>query len=421
METPGRSDDRGDATTNGRKARRAPWGKLAVLAVALGLGAVGTARWARGPEVAVVRVTRHPIVQKVVANGRVLPPAQINLGVLLAGIVAEVRAEEGQHVTEGDLLLRLEDDELDAAAAQANAGLAEARARAFKLSAFDALVASEDLGRADAELHKAKTDYERAKRLFDLGSIPATQLEEAEIAKQRADKLRASAALRAHDASAGGGAARSARASIDLAAGGVAASAARLRLARIVAPASGTILTRAVEPGDVVSAAKILLVLARDGETRLLVQPDERNLAHLAIGQRARASTEAFPSEVFEAEIRSISPSVDSARGTIDVKLAVVSPPPYLRAGMTVSIDVTVGKRDSALVVAADAIRDAASAAPWALVLRDGRIARAPVKVGLRSEATVEVLDGLAEGDLVLRPAAGAAGPGDRARPRVEE
>ncbi len=401
--------------------RRVPWGKLTAVLVVIGVAVPGALRAARGPEVAVVRVERRPIVQKVVANGRVLPPAQVNLGVLLAGVVAEVRTDEGQHVNAGDELLRLEDDELDAAAAQAKAGLSAARARAYKLAAFDALVASEELGRADAELRKAQVDYDRAKRLVDLGSAPSSQLEDADLARRRAENARAAAALRARDASAGGGEARTAHASIDQAAGVVAASTARLRLARIVAPASGTILTRSVEPGDVVQPAKVLLVMARDGETRLLVQPDERNLAHLAVGMRARASTEAFPGQAFEAEIRTISPSVDAARGTVDVKLAVPSPPPYLRAGMTVSVDVTVGTRDAALVVAADAVRDAATTSPWALVLRDGRIARVAVKVGLRSESTIEVTDGLGAGDLVVRPAAGARGAGDRARPRVEE
>jgi HlyD family secretion protein len=176
--------------------RRARWGRVAAIAALVGFAVPGAVRAARGPEVPVVRVARKSIVQKVVANGRVLPPAQVNLGVLLAGVVAEVSVDEGDHVRQGDVLLRLEDDELDASAAQAKAGLAAAKARAYKLAAFDALVASEELGRADAELRKAQADYERAKRLVEQGSLPATQLEDADIAKQRAEKARASAALR---------------------------------------------------------------------------------------------------------------------------------------------------------------------------------------------------------------------------------
>jgi HlyD family secretion protein len=189
----------------------------------------------------------------------------------------------------------------------------------------------------------------------------------------------------------------------------------------VVAPAAGTILTRSVEPGDVVQSGKVLLVMAREGEVRLLVQPDERNLAFLKEGQKARASTEAYPGESFEAVFRSISPSVDPGRGTVDVKLAVPNPPPYLRAGMTVSVDLQVGGREGALVVPADAVRDAAGAAPFALVVEAGRVARRRIVLGLRSEAAVEVVEGLREGELVLLSTAAPRAPGDRARPRIEE
>lgn len=404
-----------------RPKKRFSWPKLvAALLVPALLAPVGV-RLARGPEVPVTRVARKSIVRKVVANGRVLPLAQVSLGVQVPGAVAEVKVEEGQKVKEGELLVRLEDDELAAAVTQARGGLEAAAARQLKLSVLDAPVAGEELSRAELDLSKAVADLNRTKALVDAGSLPPTQLEDAQLAVDRARKARTSAALRAQDASSGGAEARVVRASVAQAQGAVAAAEARLRLSRILAPGAGTILTRAVEPGDVVQPGKVLLLLARDGETRLLVQPDERNLAVLAVGQRARASTEAFPGEFFDAEVRIIAPSVDPGRGTVDVKLVVPNPPPYLRAGMTVSVDVKVGERQGALVIPADAVRDAGTPAPYAWVLRGGRVARAPVQLGLRSEAAVEIVAGLAEGDLVLLSTAGARAPGDRARPRVEE
>jgi HlyD family secretion protein len=406
--------------------KRFSWTKLALALLVPALVVPVAVRVARGPEVPVTRVSRKAIVRKVVANGRVLPLAQVSLGVQVPGAVAEVKVEEGQKVKEGDLLVRLDDDELAAAVTQARAGLSAAAARQLKLAVLDAPVAGDELARAELDLSKAVADLNRTKALVEGGSLPPTQLEDAQHAVDRARKARSSAALRAQDASSGGAEALVVRASVAQAQGAVAAAEARLRLSRILAPASGTILTRAVEPGDVVQPGKVLLVLARDGETRLLVQPDERNLAVLAVGQRARASTEAFPGEFFDAEVRIIAPSVDPGRGTIEVKLAVPNPPAYLRAGMTVSVDVKVGERAATLVIPADAVRDAATPAPYVLVLKGGRVARVPVQLGLRSEAAVEVASGLAENDLVLlstagAPTAGARAPGDRARPRLEE
>ena len=63
---------------------------------------------------------------------------------------------------------------------------------------------------------------------------------------------------------------------------------------------------------------------------------------------------------------------VDAQRGTLEVKLRVPEPPQYLRQDMTVSVDIEVARRDRALVVSADCVRDAENAQPWVLKVNDG-------------------------------------------------
>ncbi len=93
-----------------------------------------------------------------------------------------------------------------------------------------------------------------------------------------------------------------------------------------------------VQPG------RTLLVVARDGPTQLSVLPDEKNLAFLRLGQPATASVDAFPDRVFPARVAYIAPAVDLSRGTVEVKLDVPDPPPFLRPDMTVSVNVEVGR-----------------------------------------------------------------------------
>jgi HlyD family secretion protein len=83
---------------------------------------------------------------------------------------------------------------------------------------------------------------------------------------------------------------------------------------------------------------------------------------------------------------------------------------------MTVSIDVEAARRDNALAVPAEAVRDADSPAPWALVVRHGRVERRALVIGLRGAGMVEVIDGLAPGDLVVPSTATAVRVGQRAR-----
>ncbi|MEY2668920.1 MAG: hypothetical protein RJA59_1558, partial [Pseudomonadota bacterium] len=94
--------------------------------------------------------------------------------------------------------------------------------------------------------------------------------------------------------------------------------------------------------------------------------------------------------------------------------LDVDDPPPFLRPDMTVSVNVETGRDPAALVLPASAVRDL-GADPWVLVIRDGRTARQPVKLGIRSEGTVQVLSGVAPGEAVVAPSAPVE-PGRRVR-----
>jgi HlyD family secretion protein len=193
--------------------------------------------------------------------------------------------------------------------------------------------------------------------------------------------------------------------------------AARVRLEQTVirAPVDGVLIGRSVEPGDVVQTGKELMVLAPQGETQIVVQIDEKNLAQLKLGQKALASADAYPRQRFPAELFYVNPGIDALRGSVEVKLRVPEPPAYLRQDMTVSVDIEVARRRDAVIAPADALFDAASPHPWVLAVVDRRAAKKPVTLGLKGEGRVEIVDGVAPGD-VLIPAAAGVTPGQRVR-----
>jgi HlyD family secretion protein len=197
-----------------------------------------------------------------------------------------------------------------------------------------------------------------------------------------------------------------------------AVAASKLAETEVKAPTPGLVVAREVEPGDVVSAGKALLAMTSDGAIELTAQVDEKNLALLQPGQPAKASADAFPALVFEARVTFIAPSVDAARGTVEVRLAVPAPPPVLRSDMTVSINVDVGHKDSALVVPADVIRDP-TGEPWVLAIVGRQAVRRPVTLGMRGDGLVEVTAGLVAGDAVVSPTGGFVAAGERVRPKV--
>jgi HlyD family secretion protein len=193
------------------------------------------------------------------------------------------------------------------------------------------------------------------------------------------------------------------------------AAAAKLAQTVLRAPAAGIVLDRSVEPGDIVQPGKRLLALALDGEARLTALIEEKNLAVLRVGQRARVSADAYPNQPFDAELSYLSPGIDVQRGTVEAKFAVPAPPPYLRSDMTVSIDIEVAARADGVVIPPP-VRELQSRQPWVLVVQDGRAAQQPVRIGARTAEQVEVLSGLAPGAAIVTTPGIAPGARVRAR-----
>jgi HlyD family secretion protein len=384
----------------------------------LGIGAAALAlllggRAVLGPRVPVWVVERRELVQRVVASGRVLAPARIQIGSVVVGRVTRVAVEKGDRVKAGQVLVQLDDAESRASLAQARSAVAQAAARLEQVEVVSAQVTTQAVRQAELRLEQAEVKLARNRTLAEAGSVSRSDLDDAIQARDLAASQLATARIQA-SAAATGSDRHVVQAALEQARGAEQAAAARLDQLQIRSPAEGVVTERDVEPGDVVQPGRPLLVVARDGPTQLSVLPDEKNLAFLGMGQPASASVDAFPDRIFPARVAYIAPAVDLSRGTVEVKLDVPDPPAFLRPDMTVSVNVEVGRDAAALVLPAGAVRDAGTD-PWTLVVRGGRASRQPVSLGMRGEGTIQVLSGLAPGEAVVAPAS-TVGPGARVR-----
>jgi HlyD family secretion protein len=395
--------------------RPSPTVIAAIVLALLGAGAlVFTLTRAAAVDVARVETTR--ITQSVVVSGRVLAPAKSDIGAAITGRVQRVAADEGDHVKAGALLIELEQAELVAALAQARAAEAAAQTRIQQWRDMAAPNAGQLLAQAEATYRVAERDAARQEQLFKQGFIGEARVEESRrgviIARSQLESARSTASGNSPT-----GVERRLLEDQLLQARAVReAAAAKLAQTRILAPGDGTLLDRTVEPGDIVQPGKRLMILAQDGPTRLTALIDEKNLALVKIGQVAIAAADAFPGQRFPATLDYLSPGIDVQRGTVEAKFGVASPPSFLRADMTVSIDVGVADKASATVLPTGAVRDAGLPEPWVLVLRDGRAEHVAVRLGARTLARTEILSGVAAGDeVILTP---GIEPGQRVRAR---
>ena len=324
-----------------RTTRRLAGAGAIVLAVAVVFGAT---RVVRPAGVAVAPVQRRALTQTLVVSGRVMPPIRVNIGARVIGTVARRLVEDGQRVRAGEPLLLLDDAEARAAAAQAHAAVSQARVRLEQLRSVGLPLAVESLAQARLTFDRAGRELQRIQALADKGIVTATDLDDARKAVAMARSQLQAAEVQRAGSSPAGVDERTAQAALEQAEAAEAAAATRLQQMTIRASGDGVIIGRSVEAGDIVQPAQTLLVLAVDGPTLLTIEPDERNLSAIWIGQPATASADAYPGQRFAAT-SAHRPGGGHAARHGGSSLSVPAPPSTLRPDMTVSVEIEVGAR----------------------------------------------------------------------------
>ena len=377
---------------------------LALAAFATLLVAV-LAWWAlRAPLVPALTVQPAPLVRTLLFSARVATASRVDVGSTLTGRVLEVAVDEGAQVRRGDVLVRLESDELRAALDQAQASERQAAARLAGLRSSGRSAAQAAVAQAESVLQAARAELQRTQDLVARDFLSQSRLDDARRAVDVAQaQLAGARAQLAANAEQGTDVAQ-AQAQLALARAAVAATQARLEQAVVTSPADARVLVRAVEPGQIVQPGRALLTLALAGPLQLVGQVDERYLEQLQIGQPASVLADAFPGRSFAARVQAIAPVVDAQRGSIEVKLALPqAPPDFLREDMTLSVEVETGRRERTLVVPMEALDGGhGGSAAIVHVVHDGRVEARALRLGLRTLEAAEVLEGLAAGDVVL-------------------
>jgi HlyD family secretion protein len=352
--------------------------------------AAGVAFYAyiRGPIQAGYQAVPATLVQNVVATGRVVSTSRAQIGSEITGVVTHRLVQEGDKVAAGDILLLLRPDDLDAK-------LREAQAALRQLQESIRPQAQARLRQAESQLRQARREAERRRTLIQSSAIPRESSEQANQALAAAAANAEQARLEALSLAPGATEESMLRER-------VAAAQAALSKTQIRAQFPGTVLTRNVEPGDLVQPSRVLLEIAREDTTEILVPVDERNLGVLALGQTAVCITDAYPDLQFTAVISFIAPTIDPQRGTVDIRLRVEPVPEYLRDDLTVTVNVETGRAEQALSVPNDVLTDIRNGQATALVVSNGRAERRVLSLGLRGLAMTQITDGLQAGEWVL-------------------
>lgn len=373
----------------------------------LGSAAVMSARQSndRGLEVRVEEIDTQDLVEIVTASGNIRARRTVDISSDVSARVAELLIDEGDDVVEGQVLLRLEQDQLQAALARAEASLAQAEA-----------------GQAQqvANLLRAERDRDR------LVSLRAT--DSLLVSRQEFDNAHTDVEIQTAMLESARFGVRQAQASVDEAAD-------RLSKTVFTAPMAGKVTRLNVEEGETViigtmnNAGSLVLTISDLSVIEVVVKVDETEVSEISLGDSSSIRIDAFPDEEFSGRVTEIGNSAinppsqqqGNQQAAIDFEvvltLDVTSAP--LRPDLSATADVIVESRTNALAVPIIAltVRDRAdvealegepeevdgmSDVEGVFLVADGAVTFQPVEVGIAGQEYFEVLSGLSVGDTVV-------------------
>jgi RND family efflux transporter MFP subunit len=257
------------------------------------------------------------------------------------GRITELNVFEGDLASEGEVLVGLEDDLLQAELDKARATLAQ---KALDVQRLEDLVAKR--AASDAELSQART-------------------------------------------------------AVAVAGGDVRLLETRLDFTRIRAPFDGVIIERLVEPGDFVSKNTHLLTVADPESLIAEVYASELILPRMAVGDPAQLRIDALGAVAFPARILRIHPSLEQTSRQGIVELTLEDPPAGVKAGQFVRVTLETAAVERLLIPFRALRRDRDGEFVW-LLTDAGQAARRMVRSGLQTADRIEILEGLAPGDRII-------------------
>ncbi|MCC6585730.1 MAG: efflux RND transporter periplasmic adaptor subunit [Bryobacterales bacterium] len=360
------------------------------------------------------------------ATGYIIAHHKIQVASKVVGKVAWIGVEKGDRVKQGQVIVRLEDDEYRAQLQQAKGQLLSLEARLQELlngsRPEEVAVAKANLAQAQADLANAKVNLNRTRQLADAKVFSSQALDDAQ-ARYDAAAARVASLERSFELVRIGPrqeVIEQVRGQIEQAKGQVAFSQTQLANTVIRAPSTGTILERIVEKGEFVTTSFVgekgakgyVVSMADLNDLQVELDINQNDFAKLGPKQKGIVTADAYPDRKYDGFIEEISPEANRQKATVQVKVKVANPDEYLRPEMNASVAFLSEDKPSGqgpltaarpvIFVPATAVRGGA-----VFVYLNGRAVKKTVRVGGSTQQGLRIEDGLIGGeDLIVNPPA---------------
>ena len=332
---------------------------VCLVVVGIVLGVVLTRGDSSEDTLTTVNVTRGDIVKTVLADGSLVMPNKAYLSFGATGTVEEVLVDEGNNVTEGQVLARL-----DAPSLESSVEMAELQVEI-----------------AEAQVRAARAQYEKAQ------DLPGVDEDAAKVSWEIA------------------------RLNLEIAELGLESAELNLEKAVIVAPFDGVVADISITEGKEISTGALAtpaISLVDTSEIEMRGFIDEMDIAMVQLGQEANIILDALPDEEVKGSVVFISPVGTILAGVVSygTTITLENPVAGFKDGMSATAEVIIERRDDVLSIPNRYIRGTVEN-PMVVVLVDGQQEEREITLGLTDGINTEVLSGLQEGEEVVLLASG--------------
>lgn len=389
------------------------------------------------PTVEVKKADLADLSRTVTYNGIIEPRRSVVVTPKSQGRVGEVRFEVGDRVRKGDLLVRIEAEEIRLQVRQAAAALELAEANLARVRAGarpeERSQAQAVVDQARASFEAAKEAYERTKILFEENVISQQEMDKAETQYQVAKSQLASAEQQLNMVLKGAKPEEIRAAEAQVAQAKAAYDLASLQLsnAEVRTPINGVVAQRMVDEGAMIGVTSPVCAIVDTDTVRITLGVSEEDVVDLAAGREAEITVDSIPGRSFAGKIVSISPAADKQTRLFSVVVEAANPDGSLRPGMYATVRIVAEKASGVVAVPAQALvtdsgyqdgsavsgtaggadgdADASSEGTgrpekgqYVLVVAGGVCERRAVETGLRAGELVEIKSGVTPGELVV-------------------
>lgn len=413
-----------------RKRRRTAALLLAVPLFFAMSGLNGCKKTAPEEEKPVIGVeAEHPetgtITEEISGDATLAPVAQAAIASKISAPIKQFFVQRGSHVLAGQLLAKLENQDLEAAAVD-NEGSYTAAKGAYTVATQSTV--PEDATKARLDVEQAKATYDLDKSIFDArtqlfkqGAIPGRDVDTAkatmmqaqaayEIAKQHYESLQKASNKASIETAQG---------QLDSAKGKYMQAQAMLGYTNLRSPINGVVTDRPLFPGDTAAAGTPILTVMDTSSLIAKLHIAQALVQRLQIGADAKLTIPGIDEPV-AAKVSLISPALDPGSTTVEVWLKVPNSKGKLKAGASVHAVIEGREVKDALLVPTEAVqRSPETGGKMVMVITaDGTAKKRDVTVGLSTKEKTEILEGLKETDTVIT--AGSFGLDDGTKVKIE-